>query len=67
MDLIGGTIVGMQLDPEHLPVFIIVEKDGKQYKIAPWISICDINKEESPEVGLNVEHYPPLQAILKTV
>jgi hypothetical protein len=63
MDLTGATIVGMQLDPEHLPVFIIVEKDGKQYKIAPWISICDIGKEDSPDVGLHVEHYPPNIAI----
>jgi len=63
MDLTGGTIIAMQLDPEDLPVFIIVEKDGKHYKIAPWIRICDIDKEESPDVGLQVEHYPPKFAL----
>ena len=62
MDLTGATIVAMQLDPEHLPVFIIAEKDGKQYKIAPWMIICDIG-EESPEVGLHVEHYPPIKTL----
>ena len=63
MDLIGGTIVAMQLDPEHLPVFIIVEKGGKHYKIAPWIKICDLESEASPDVGLHIENFPPKLAV----
>jgi hypothetical protein len=66
MDLTGGVIVGMQLDPEHLPVFIIVEKGGKHYKIAPWIACFDVDKEESPDVGLHIENFPPKLALEKS-